>query len=104
MHPIRRGAAFSILALVAGVVALAALRRLAPTASPGRRRASRPVRTVAADRRDAAAAAPRRDGWIRAAGPQNMRDWRGRGWDKVDEASDQSFPASDPPGYYRLGV
>ena len=35
---------------------------------------------------------------IRAAGPEAMRD-RPSSWDKVDEASDASFPASDPPGY-----
>jgi len=33
---------------------------------------------------------------IRDAGPENMSS-PPRKWDKVDEAADQSFPASDPP-------
>lgn len=34
---------------------------------------------------------------VRSAGPQAMRDRDQREWDKVDQAVDESFPASDPP-------
>lgn len=36
---------------------------------------------------------------VRPAGPESMRDPPKR-WDKVDEAVDESFPASDPPANY----
>lgn len=36
----------------------------------------------------------------RSAGPGGMRDThQDREWDKVDQAADESFPASDPPAY-----
>lgn len=35
----------------------------------------------------------------RTAGPDAMRD-RPDEWDKVDQAADESFPASDPPANY----
>ncbi|WP_294063045.1 hypothetical protein [Sphingomonas sp.] len=35
----------------------------------------------------------------RNAGPEHMRDEDGDVWDEVDEGSDESFPASDPPSY-----
>lgn len=37
---------------------------------------------------------------IRDAGPEAMRSDPSRPWQKVDEESDQSFPASDPPANY----
>ena len=37
---------------------------------------------------------------VRDSGPEAMRDPPVRKWTDVDEASDQSFPASDPPGNY----
>lgn len=37
---------------------------------------------------------------VRDAGPEAMRDPSRREWNKVDEASDQSFPASDSPANY----
>lgn len=37
---------------------------------------------------------------IRDAGPEAMRDPARRAWSKVDQNSDESFPASDPPGTY----
>lgn len=37
---------------------------------------------------------------VRDAGPEAMRDPSARGWSQVDQASDESFPASDPPGNY----
>jgi hypothetical protein len=40
--------------------------------------------------------APPATGAVRPAGPDSMRD-PPQEWDKVDEAADQSFPASDPP-------
>lgn len=38
--------------------------------------------------------------FVRPAGPSAMRDRPRRGWDRVDEQVDESFPASDPPGNY----
>ena len=35
-------------------------------------------------------------GSVRSAGREEMRDPPAK-WDRVDEASDESFPASDPP-------
>ncbi|HWT43862.1 MAG TPA: hypothetical protein VN152_14540 [Sphingopyxis sp.] len=36
----------------------------------------------------------------RSAGPDGMRDDVKRPWENVDQASDESFPASDPPATY----
>ena len=39
---------------------------------------------------------------IRPAGPDGMRDGPERDWKPEDEASDESFPASDPPAANRF--
>lgn len=39
---------------------------------------------------------PSSSGPVRPAGPEAMQDPPER-WDRVDEAADESFPASDPP-------
>jgi uncharacterized protein with GYD domain len=38
-------------------------------------------------------------GHFRSAGPEHMRDKPRRPWQREDQASDESFPASDPPSY-----
>lgn len=40
---------------------------------------------------------------VRPAGPESMRDPPEQ-WDRVDEAADASFPASDPPPTTAAGV
>lgn len=37
---------------------------------------------------------------VRDAGPEAMADKPRREWTAADEASDESFPASDPPATY----
>ena len=49
---------------------------------------------------DNGAAPVHSSGVMRDAGPDEQRDPDGRLWDKVDEQSDESFPASDPPANY----
>jgi hypothetical protein len=39
-------------------------------------------------------------GGTRPAGPEEM-NYPPKDWDEVDQASDESFPASDPPSYNR---
>lgn len=83
--------------IVAGAITLAALllMRVERPAPAGRARR----RGTALARRLAEAASERGAQYIRPAGAESTRDDRGR-WDKVDEASDESFPASDPPATY----
>lgn len=77
-----------ILALFAvGAGAYALSRRTAPRGAG--------AHAAFADDQPVGAANPVRD-----AGPDAMRDRPAAPWTAVDEASDQSFPASDPPSTY----
>jgi len=40
------------------------------------------------------------DNPVRDAGPDAMRDPPRADWEPVDQSSDESFPASDPPATY----
>ena len=79
-------------ALAAGLAAQFAWTRLRPRPSPRRRHAV----AFAPDQTD-----PENITQTRDAGPAAMRDPVISGWDSVDEASDQSFPASDPSEFPR---
>ena len=56
-------------------------------------------RPVAFCAEDAETAGDNRSARVRSAGPDGMRDAPRRPWDKTDQGSDESFPASDPPAY-----
>jgi len=75
-------------AVAAAGAALFAWRR---SAEPGEE-------TAAATSRGKTAPGPvGKSGAARSAGPDAMRD-PPKEWEKGDQASDESFPASDPPG------
>lgn len=74
--------------LAAGAGAFALWRRRRGTTDPGHAAAF-----------SAAETDPENFAQTRSAGPAAMRDPARRRWDRVDQASDESFPASDPPAY-----
>lgn len=83
------GAAF----VAGGLMAFAALRLRDKAGSPTRGR-----RFVALRDGGTGSVPDRNYGRVRSAGPKAMRD-PPASWDKVDQASDESFPASDPPSF-----
>lgn len=52
------------------------------------------------DRNGVAFADGEPEGQFRNAGPESVGDKPRRAWNKTDEESDESFPASDPPANY----
>ena len=92
---IGRSGRLALLAAATGALVYVTRARWTPIAKQLRR----PRRNAAFSSRDAADE-PGSYARVRAAGPQSMRDGADGEWDKVDEASDESFPASDPPSYY----
>lgn len=72
--------------VMSGLALLTLLRASALADGSGGRSARLPQRHSGQDR-------------VRQAGPREMRAPPPQ-WDEVDEASDESFPASDPPANY----
>jgi hypothetical protein len=93
---------FSRFALPAlAVLGIALLRRSAPQAEPVRldRPRSDPAPKPAEKVRPGGTGTKAETKPVRPAGPEAMTA-PPKKWDKVDEASDESFPASDPPANY----
>jgi len=97
----------SLLLLLGAVALLGAIAAFRPTPAeapvmpsvPKAKRGNRkPLRPAIAPEDPAATAPSKATTVVRSAGPDNMRSDHEE-WDKVDQASDESFPASDPPNY-----
>lgn len=81
------------------IVLTAALAALSPALC--RMLARSPPTSAAIHRTDPSAClAAGTYGATRDAGPASMRDGDGVEWDRVDQASDESFPASDAGAVY----
>lgn len=78
-----------------------ALRQLCRSQVPGSERPSEIQTSAAVHHSDPASELDAgMYGATRDAGPESMRDESGKRWDIVDQTSDESFPASDPPATY----
>lgn len=82
-------------AACAAAVGYMAARRLAGSGESGDE-GERTTRRAPALSGEGALGAVGNSGNVRPAGPSAMRD-PPKEWSRVDEASDESFPASDPP-------
>lgn len=97
----------SLLLLLGVAVLFGAIAALRPTPAEApvrvnfakrKHRSRKPLRPAISPEDPAASAPSRATGVVRSAGPESTRSDEGD-WDKVDQASDESFPASDPPNY-----
>ena len=91
-------------AIAAGVVAFAMLAADRRHRHSGGRQINRGRRAAAWSEDVRIAPDHPVSGGLRPAGPEAMRTQPRRRWDEVDEASDESFPASDPPAYTPTSV
>jgi hypothetical protein len=97
----------SLLLLLGAAALLGVIAALKPTpaeapvrvnAEKRKQRSRKPLRPAISPEDPAATAPSQATGVVRSAGPESTRSDEGD-WDKVDQASDESFPASDPPNY-----